>query len=430
MILECSCGKMFRVRDEAANPPSKCPACGGALRRAGAAPAAVEADPRLSELSSALARSTELLQAREREISEARERVASLEVELAEARRSIAKLGEDQARAQKAHLEALQAKEEDLVQARSRADQLGEAPSRVLALQAELAEARQCIAKLGDDQAGAQAAHLEAIRSKDSEIEGLAARVRSLERRVEEARGAEPLEGRVAELEDELSRVLASLERETAERRRAEEHASKLVTEQARTIEDKEAIIATLEATLATRAAAGAAPGPVSPSEVAGALHLASEVDRSLDSMAAQLGALRERVKRVGECLGRAGAAAPSPAGSVPASPAAVASDVPAIQAAEPEEPEKLALPADESLLDMSGIAQKVREAISGKTETAGPPPLISPPPAGEEVSFSEVEPGQAQAADPVPSEGHGEPPKAPDEAQGKKGFFKKLFGK
>ena len=37
MIFECSCGKMYRIRDDAPNPPSKCPACGGALKQAAAA---------------------------------------------------------------------------------------------------------------------------------------------------------------------------------------------------------------------------------------------------------------------------------------------------------------------------------------------------------------------------------------------------------
>src|SRR5262249_49941455 len=36
MILECGkCAKMYRVRDDATNPPTQCPTCGGELRTAG-----------------------------------------------------------------------------------------------------------------------------------------------------------------------------------------------------------------------------------------------------------------------------------------------------------------------------------------------------------------------------------------------------------
>jgi len=49
MILECACGKMYRVRDDAANQPAKCPVCGGALRPAGGSSPAVAAEPKIKE---------------------------------------------------------------------------------------------------------------------------------------------------------------------------------------------------------------------------------------------------------------------------------------------------------------------------------------------------------------------------------------------
>jgi chromosome segregation ATPase len=77
MILECACGKMYRVRDDAANQPSKCPVCGGALRPAGPPTAGGSPDPRLKD--------TELrLRTVERERDEARDRAGRLERELEE----------------------------------------------------------------------------------------------------------------------------------------------------------------------------------------------------------------------------------------------------------------------------------------------------------------------------------------------------------
>jgi len=50
MILECSCGKMYRVRDDAATPPTKCPVCGGPLRAAGgSSPNVAGTDPRAKD---------------------------------------------------------------------------------------------------------------------------------------------------------------------------------------------------------------------------------------------------------------------------------------------------------------------------------------------------------------------------------------------
>jgi uncharacterized protein with PIN domain len=48
MILECACGKLFRVSDRTSQPPSKCDACGGSLRPVGGTPPPADAPARVA----------------------------------------------------------------------------------------------------------------------------------------------------------------------------------------------------------------------------------------------------------------------------------------------------------------------------------------------------------------------------------------------
>src|SRR5262245_39070005 len=66
MILECSgCRKMYRVKDDAAPPAQKCPACGGQLQTSATSTQSLPSPRRLKELEEKVARL-------ERELQEAR----------------------------------------------------------------------------------------------------------------------------------------------------------------------------------------------------------------------------------------------------------------------------------------------------------------------------------------------------------------------
>src|SRR5262245_50093717 len=106
MLLECGCGKMYRVRDGATNPPKTCPACGGVLRQAGApaaapppaapppaAPAAPAVDGRVKELEAKL-------QSLERDGAAARAASELKDKELREAQASVSRLGAELEKAQ------------------------------------------------------------------------------------------------------------------------------------------------------------------------------------------------------------------------------------------------------------------------------------------------------------------------------------------
>jgi hypothetical protein len=235
MFLECSCGKMYRVRDDAANPPTKCPACGGTLKAAaGGAPSAPAGDGRVKELESRLqaaererASAKAGLEVREKEAAEAKARVKSLEHDLHEAQASIARLGADLEKAQNAYKEALKkkdaeidekqkkiaeleggtrvraqapaqtlallkAKDEALQEARERVAELEEAlagkddkggsSEKVAQLEHDLQEAQASLARLGADLEKAQAAYKEALKKKDAEIEEKQQKIAALEK--------------------------------------------------------------------------------------------------------------------------------------------------------------------------------------------------------------------------------------------------------
>src|SRR5438045_2480085 len=79
MILECACGKMYRVRDDAANQPTKCPVCGGTLRQAGGSSPSIGAEPKLKEQETRV-------HTLEQERNDAHERAERLERERGETR--------------------------------------------------------------------------------------------------------------------------------------------------------------------------------------------------------------------------------------------------------------------------------------------------------------------------------------------------------
>jgi chromosome segregation ATPase len=249
MLLECGgCGKMYRVREGSASPPTSCPACKGALRPAGgpAAPAAPPAaDPRVKELEGRIeALEKELAQAqaetfrlrgleeksqgaaaelarKDSEIKEKVARISTLEREALEAR----------GRSQKEGLSILKEKDSEIHYLRERVAaleaQAGSAQSAQgstvpradleKALQDkenEHRESQEAIARMGEDLKKSHDAHLAAIRAKDGELAELHQKAAALEKNlaeaVERAKGAPPLkpdaaleraQGRIAQLE-------------------------------------------------------------------------------------------------------------------------------------------------------------------------------------------------------------------------------------
>ena len=76
MILECGkCAKMYRVRDDASTPPTRCPTCGGTLAAAGGG-TTPNAASRVKELETRI-------QNLEKELEETRSNRPTLSVETA-----------------------------------------------------------------------------------------------------------------------------------------------------------------------------------------------------------------------------------------------------------------------------------------------------------------------------------------------------------
>jgi hypothetical protein len=239
MLLECSCGKMFRVRDGTATPPNKCPSCGGTLREAGgrvsgppsgvaAAPPASAGDAgrvkelegRIAELEKVSAASRATAESKARELEEMAGRLAQAQKAKEEAAQDAAKAKADSARKEKDGGDKagrIQQLEKDLQEARVKGQQAGLAAikekdaelhyaqeriaalerevqgsqggtktrekelidlrARVSSMQAEHKESQEAIAKLGDELHKAQDAYKATLANKEKEIEDLHAKL-------------------------------------------------------------------------------------------------------------------------------------------------------------------------------------------------------------------------------------------------------------
>lgn len=234
MFLECaSCGKMYRVREGTVAAPTKCPACGGALRTAGStpspvAPAAAAAapgpDPRIKELEgkvSALER--DLAAARsdaegeqsgaeklESELAQAREEARKKGAELESRDKRITELQGDvekarnQAtqKAQASQLSVLKQKDERIEELETRIAELeesaaaggekasGESQEKIAQLEKDLQEARENIPRVAEELANEKVTYHKALVGKEKEIDELNARMQKLEHDVVEAGAA------------------------------------------------------------------------------------------------------------------------------------------------------------------------------------------------------------------------------------------------
>ncbi len=362
MILECSCGKMFRVRDDAANPPTKCPACGGVLRAAGGSSMNLPAaDTRAKDV--------------ERERDEARTRVAQLEKEVGAARSASAD-GEsaDAANADRLERELLALRSETERKIKDRERELAQARESA---DREAAERRKIESRLS----GLEDSHARAIEGKQKTIDALDAgaasyrskldqlqkqqentelqrladlntfenrlRERDSHDRSELDRVAKGQQDALATLRVELERKIDDkdrqitdqrqvIDREAAERRRLSEVLTRLQETADRMLKEKDAALKGVETGLAsfkTKAEAlqrrvndleqnrrsdldaqaarvRSAQGLRARLEEAG--HFASDLDQNMDGVDALLSQLRDRMRRLKETLAASAEAEPA----------------------------------------------------------------------------------------------------------------------
>jgi predicted patatin/cPLA2 family phospholipase len=404
---------MYRVREGAANPPRSCPACGGALRAQGGAPAAAPPpaapagpDPKIKELESKL-------QALERDQTAARAAAELKDKELQEAQAGIARLGSDLEKAQAAYKEALKKKEQEISDLKARVenegtktraaaqtqtmallkakdDQLakvqekvaeleeqlsgkGAAPAADAALEQELADARSGIAHIREEFALSERNYSTALKNKEIELDELQKKNADLERRMVEAMeraqkggGGEPN----AELQRALARVsgLEKMVQDGEQRYRS-------VAKQLEALQEKGGDAALGEKDVRIK-------------------ELEEELDRTRQEMAQ----IRERATSM-----RRPAAVPAPAAP------------PGLSAAARErigEAKYLAADLDRSLASvgtsLSALVERVKR-LAESLEAAG----IESPPAEESLSFDAVE------SSPPPAEPEGPPPvEAPAEEE------------
>jgi len=395
MILECACGKMYRVRDDAANQPTKCPVCGGALRAAGGS---------ATNLPAVESRAKEL----EKERDETRVRVARLEKELSEARSSSASsssspaaAGEsaDAGKADRLERELLALRSETERKIKERERELAQARE---AADRESAERRKIESRLN----GLEDSHARAIEGKQKTIDALDASVatyrtkldqlqkqqentelqrladlntfenrlreRDSQDRAELDRVAKTQQDGLAALRVELERKIDDkdrqitdqrqvIDREAAERRRLSEVLTRLQETADRMVKEKDAALKGVEAALASfktkaealqrrvndleqnrRADLDAQAARVRSSQglrtrLEEAGHSASDLDHNMDGVDALLSQLRDRMRRLKETLA-------APAEAEPAAPALSSASFATFAAAPAPEPERPAL--------------------------------------------------------------------------------------
>jgi hypothetical protein len=474
MLLECGCGKMFRVRDGAANPPKNCPSCGGPLRQSGgAAPAPAPAtpaappaaDPRVKELEGRV-------QAFEREQGAARAAVELKEKELHEAQSSIARLGADLEKAQIAYKEALLKKDAELAERAAQAtklilakdEALSEAREKIESLESrggnasmeqELTDSREGKAQLVEELAKVESTYKDALKNKESEVDTLQKRVQDLEKQLSAASPksntpeGQRFQARIASLErivqDGEQRYRALQKELDAVQGTGGEavDARKSAAEAEKTIEERDAKIRELENRLkeaqdeadqARAKSAGAsvpaeAPSGITATRLGEVRYLSSDLDRGLASISTALGGLVSRVRRLNESLA-----------DIPAVPVGKSSGshraVPPAPAPEAVEEEPEALPLVEPPSEEPDAPPELPEGeVEEPTPVDGVPQLESFESPEEPVAAL---PDDASLLD---MGGESKPPSeetepvSEEEAEGgggkpKKGFFGKLFGK
>lgn len=355
MLLECVCGKVYKVKDEAAGVRLQCKVCGKPLTPKAADPAA-----RVRELEAQL-------KAKDRELDELHAHVAELEEKSGPSLGSIA--------AQKISDLSADKLEKELLELRTESERKLKAKDR------EVAEAREAAEREGGERrkfetrlAGLEEKHAKALEEKDRTLQALDAslnsyrsKIEALQRKLDQqdsqrAADREAAEQQARQREDavraELEGQLADRDRLIAEGREKLEKAERDAAESLKTMKAVEATVVSsrskmealqkrvkdveelrksdreqYERQLRARDAVRA--------RVEEAGHLAGDLTSTIDSMEAVIAGLRERVGRLKESLhAPAPASAEAPAGEPEAE---------APRAAEPPAPEPASAPPKEA---------------------------------------------------------------------------------
>jgi hypothetical protein len=463
MLLECGCGKMYRVRDGATNPPKNCPACGGLLKVAGgaapapaAAPAAPPAaDPKAKDLEArvqALERENSAAKAavelKDKELREARESVAKLSGELEKAKETLSKKDAELSERSAQTTKLLLSKDEALREAQEKIESLegqgGGAAGNAESLEQELADLRKGKEVLIKEVATIEGAYKDKLKTKELELEDLQQRLKTLEKagagKADTPEG-QRFQARIGALEkivQDGEQRYRSLQRELEETQRARDEArggaESSGAEMTRAISERDEKIKSLEAGLqrAREDLAGAKAAPAPPAAPSGIAadrlgeirYLSADLDRGLASISTALNGLVNRVRRLNETVQEIPESAPAAAEAPPAEEAPA--DLPLVEPppADPDAPPDLpATPAEEPTpVDVPQL-----ESIPAPdVETSSLPDdgtLLDMGGVNRQAS-AEPEP------EPVPADvaPETEPEPAPEPEQ-KKGFFGKLFG-
>lgn len=396
MLLECACGKMYRVRSDSGTVPNKCPACGGPLKPTGtggggpeAPPAAAPTpggDPRMKELEFRIqqldkgqAADRAELERREKELEKSQGRIAELEGEVRTLR----------AAQEKAPVAAPPPSAMDRV--------------RLELKEKELAEAQGRVAELEDSVREAEAAREIAQKELELARTGTEMKVKSLQSQLEKAREAitksEDLRREMDSLKEKESVLRQQEESLAAYKAQVEEFGKRAADVEKLRNEQREACEAGVRAREAMK------------TRMEEARHMAGDVDRSLESVSSSLQGLRMRVERMMESLVVTGKEEPP---DVPKPAPAPASEEPLFKAesAPPPQEEKAALPllargsGEDTMLDFSRLRRKQQEAEAARQAIVEEPPPPPPPPAQEET-------GEVPPPEPAPEPPPAEPPPA-----------------
>jgi DNA repair exonuclease SbcCD ATPase subunit len=476
MILECSgCRKMYRVKDDAASPSQKCPACGGELKTSASSTASFPSPARVKDLEDKVARlERELREARDASSAPALSQAGGFGFQDAEAQALDRQLLDQKSQSERALAvkeRALAAAEEAF--AKSEADRRG-LEARIQSLEQAHAKAVEEKQKTLDALDTSLASYRDRFEEGQKKIASLEAAARGESTKIEERlrdreeslrgeadRAAEEHRRALAELRSELERQIEEkdrqisegrevLDREAGERRRLSETVTRLQESLDRTVAEKDQAIASLKATVASQKskadslrkrlgdvedlrkvdqesyAAKIRSRDGVQARVAEAGHLASDLDQSLDSVADLLRGLRDRVKRLkGNLSESEAAAAPKAVEPEPASPASFEPAPSAELAYEPmpaapaEEPETRPEP-QLSTVSAPAVEEFKTEEFQGRVEA---PSLINIPALRDEPAIQDQEPIEeapaARAPEPAADAGEDLPLISPPEDEG-----------
>lgn len=433
MILECSCGKMYKVKDEASATPQKCRVCGGELKPAGGGGSGREAEleakvkeleKRLEEQGRAAASGggdAENLQQQLWDLrTETDEKIRDYERRLSEA--------EEKASREAAERKRLESSTKGAETTQARA--LVEKQKTIEALDASIADYRS---KLDTLQKKLDKAEMQRLADRDT----FENREREREKKDREAqdKARESQDQTVAELRKEHQKAIAEkdlalseqrekLDREASERRRLQEVLTRLQENADRTLEENKQTIKGLEqAAQKAQAKVEAAQKRVDTlerlrrqdsdtytqrlrtregavSRVHEAAHMSADLDISLDGMSEAFAGLRDRVKRLKQALEIPAEEEKAHSGSFVAAP-------------EPETPAPSAAPL--KLSQSSGFSDEPAPAEEAKAE---PEPAAAKEAPAEEQEESR-RPLEGIVKEPSNPYLQAVPPPAPGEAPG-----------